>query len=70
VMAIEDDGTIRTSRGVARYKSPFSGCQLSVFLAPIRYRVVKITCSCSEVVLQTMKNFKALYSSSYFMPLV
>jgi hypothetical protein len=31
VMAIEDDGTIRMSRGVARCKSSFLACQLSVF---------------------------------------
>jgi hypothetical protein len=28
---------------------------LSVFFAPTRYRVVKIVCFCSEVVLQTTK---------------
>jgi hypothetical protein len=31
VMEIEDDGTFGTSRGVARCKSPFLACQLSVF---------------------------------------
>jgi hypothetical protein len=30
------DVTIRTSRGKARYKSPFLACQLSVFFAPTR----------------------------------
>jgi hypothetical protein len=45
------DGTIRTSRGKARCKSPFLACQLSVFFAPTRYRVVKSACSYSEVVL-------------------
>jgi hypothetical protein len=44
-------GTIGTSRGKARCKSPFLMCQLSVFFAPARYTVVKITCSCFEVVL-------------------
>jgi hypothetical protein len=31
--------------------NPFQACQLSVFFAPTRYRVVKIACSYSEVVL-------------------
>jgi hypothetical protein len=31
-MASTDDGTIRTSRGKARYKSPFLACQLLIFL--------------------------------------
>jgi hypothetical protein len=51
VMAIEDNGTIGTSRGKAGCKSPFLACQLSVFFAPPRHRVVKIARSCSEVVL-------------------
>jgi hypothetical protein len=37
---------------------------LSVFFTPARYRVVKIVCSYSEVVLRTMKNYKAHYSLS------
>jgi hypothetical protein len=57
------EGTIGTSRGKARYKSPFWACQLSVFFAPTRYRVVKIARSCSEVVLRTTKN-TMVYSSS------
>jgi hypothetical protein len=42
------------------------GCSqdLSVFFALARYRVVKIACSYSEVVLQTMKNYKPHYSLS------
>jgi hypothetical protein len=40
------------------------------FFAPARYRVVKIVCSCSEVVLQTMKNYKSHYSLSWFKPLL
>jgi hypothetical protein len=48
---IEDDGTIETFRGKARCKSLYLTSQLSVFLAPVIYRVVKITCSCSEAVL-------------------
>jgi hypothetical protein len=50
----------------AHRKSPFLSCQLSVFFALARYRVVKIACSCSEVVLRTMKNYKAhlVYPSS------
>jgi hypothetical protein len=59
-----EEGTIRRSREKVRYKSPFLACQLSMFFAPIRYRVVKIACSCSEMVLQTMKNYKAHYSLS------
>jgi hypothetical protein len=51
MMAIEDGETIRTSRGEARYKSPFLVRQLSVFFAPARYMVVNIACSYSEVVL-------------------
>jgi hypothetical protein len=69
VMAIEDDGTIGMTKGVARCESPLLAHQLSVFFAPTGYRVVKITCSYSEVVLQTM-NYKAHYSSSCFRPLL
>jgi hypothetical protein len=36
-----------------------------VFFAPTRYRVVKIACSCSDMVLQTT-NYKAHYDLSYF----
>jgi hypothetical protein len=43
---------------------------VSVFFAPARYRVVKIVCSCFEVVLRTMKNYKAHYSLSWFRPLL
>jgi hypothetical protein len=43
---------------------------VGVFFAPTRYRVVKIVCSCSEVVLQTMKNYKAHFSLSCFRPLL
>jgi hypothetical protein len=50
-----DEGTIETSRVKARYKFPFLAHQLSVFFAPTRYRVVKITHSCSKVVLCTTK---------------
>jgi hypothetical protein len=38
--------------------------------APVRYKVIKIACFCSKVVLQTMKNYKAHYSLSYFSPLL
>jgi hypothetical protein len=41
---------------------------VSVFFAPARYRVVKIVYSCSEVVLRTMKNYKAHDSLSWFRP--
>jgi hypothetical protein len=61
-----DDGTIRTSRGKARCKSPFQACQWPVFFAPVRYRVVKITCSYSKVVMRTMENYKSHYSLSCF----
>jgi hypothetical protein len=39
-------------------------CRVSVFFALARYRMVKITCSCSEVLMQTMKSYKADYSLS------
>jgi hypothetical protein len=45
----------------AHCKSPFLVHQLSLFFALARYRVVKIACSYSEVVLRTMKNYKAHY---------
>jgi hypothetical protein len=48
-----DEGTIEISRGKERCKSPFLVHQLSVFVAPIGYRVVKIMCSSSKVVLRT-----------------
>jgi hypothetical protein len=51
-----DEETIGTSRGKAHCKSFFLGCQLPVFFAPARYMVVKIACSCFEVVLQTTKH--------------
>jgi hypothetical protein len=70
MMTIKDDGTIRTYRGEARYKFPFLACQLSMFFALARYRVVKIVCSFSMVVLQTMKNYKAHYSLFWFRPLL
>jgi hypothetical protein len=59
-----DDGTIGTIRGVARCKSPYLARQLLAFFAPTGYRVVKITSSYSEVVLRTMKNYKAHYTLS------
>jgi hypothetical protein len=40
------------------------------FFALARYRVVKITCSYFEMVLQIMKNCKAQYSLSWFRPLL
>jgi hypothetical protein len=43
---------------------------VSVIFAPSRYRVVKIACSCADVVLRTMKNYKAHYSLSCFRPLL
>jgi hypothetical protein len=50
-MVITDEATIETSRGKARCKAPNLACQLSVFLAPVRYRVVKTVHSYSKVVL-------------------
>jgi hypothetical protein len=38
-----------------------SNLVLPVFFASAKYRVVKIVCSYSDVVLQTMKNYKAHY---------
>jgi hypothetical protein len=58
------------SRGVARCKSLFLAHQLSAFLPPIRYKVVKIACFYLEVVLSTMKNYKADYNLSWFRPLL
>jgi hypothetical protein len=57
------DGIIRTSRRKAHCKSPLLAHQLSVFFAPARCRVVKITCSCSEVILRTTKH-TIVYSGS------
>jgi hypothetical protein len=47
------EGTIETTRGKVRYKSPFLERQLSVFFALRRYRVVKIARSYFEVALRT-----------------
>jgi hypothetical protein len=58
-----DEGTNETSRGKAHCKSPYLAHQLLVFFTPIRYRVVKITCSYSEVVLWTTKH-TIIYPSS------
>jgi hypothetical protein len=52
------------SRGKVPFKSPFLERQLSVFFALARYRVVKIACSYSEVVLQTTKHTKFYPGSS------
>jgi hypothetical protein len=51
-----EDGTIKMSRGKAHCKSPFLACQLSVFSAPAKYRVVKIMCSSIEMVLRTIEH--------------
>jgi hypothetical protein len=51
-----DDGTIGTSRGKARYKSPFLMHHLVVLFSLARYRVVKITRSYTEVVLRITKH--------------
>jgi hypothetical protein len=48
-MNIDDDH--RNILRKARYKSPFLAHQLLVFFVPARYRVVKIMCSYSKVVL-------------------
>jgi hypothetical protein len=54
-----------------RDANPLPGAlTVGVFFAPVRYRVVKITCSYSEVILQTMKNYKAHYILSWFRPLL
>jgi hypothetical protein len=57
-------GIIGMPREKACCKSPFLARQLSVFFALAKYRVVKIACSCSELILQTMKNYKAHYNLS------
>jgi hypothetical protein len=54
------------SRGVARSKSPILARQLSMFFASEGMG----WCSCSEVVLRSMKNYKAHYSLSWFRPLL
>jgi hypothetical protein len=56
VSVIADEGSIETSRGKARCKSPYLERQLSVFFVSARYRVVKIACSCFEVVFRTTKH--------------
>jgi hypothetical protein len=58
-----NDGTIRTSKEKARYKSPFLVCQLSLSFASARYSVVRIVCSCLEMVLQTTK-YTTIYPGS------
>jgi hypothetical protein len=57
------EGTIGTSRGKTRWKSPFLACQQSVFFALARYRVDKIARSYFEVVLWTTKHI-IVYPSS------
>jgi hypothetical protein len=49
---------------------PLPGAPIVGVFALTRYRVVKITCSYSEVVLRTMKNYKVDYSLSWFRPLL
>jgi hypothetical protein len=61
-MVIEDDGTIRTIQRKSLLQTPLPSAPTIDVFTPARYRVVKITCSCSEVVLQTTKNYKAHYS--------
>jgi hypothetical protein len=63
VVAIGNEGTNRMSRGKSWCKSPFLAHQLLVFFAPTRYRVVKITCSCSMVVLRTTKHTMVYFGS-------
>jgi hypothetical protein len=62
--------TIGTSRGKACYNSPFLAGQLSVFFAPARYRVVKITHSYSEMVLQTTKHTKIYPDSGPYLEVI
>jgi hypothetical protein len=50
--------------------NPLPGALTVGVFAPVRYRVVKITCSYSEVILQTMKNYKTHYILSWFRPLL
>jgi hypothetical protein len=50
--------------------NPLSSVPTVGVFAPARYTLVKITCSYSEVVLRTIKNYKAHYSLSWFMPLL
>jgi hypothetical protein len=53
---MEDEGTIKTSRGKACYKSHFLVRQLSVFFCTSKNMVVKITHSSSKMVLRTIKH--------------
>jgi hypothetical protein len=46
-----DDPTVHRSVGLSRVRE-----LLSVFFALSKYRVVKITSSCSEVVMRTIKH--------------
>jgi hypothetical protein len=54
---------------VAEWTEPGSAA-VCVFFAQARYRVIKIACSCSEMVLQTIMKYKAYYSLSWFRPLL
>jgi hypothetical protein len=58
-----------SAQGVGSLMSS-TGYLLLVFLGPARYRVVKITHSCSKMVSQTTKNHKEQYSLSLFSPLL
>jgi hypothetical protein len=64
-MMSADDGTIGTSGEKAHCKSRFLACQLSFFSAPTKYRLVKIVCSSSEMVLHTIKH-TMIYPGSDF----
>jgi hypothetical protein len=69
--AIVIENKIKKMEKDDKRKMPFHGqSSYRCFYAPARYRVVKIVCSYSEVVLQTMKNYKAHYSLFWFRPLL
>jgi hypothetical protein len=62
--------TIGTSRGKARYKSPFLVNQQSVFFTLARYKVVKIAHSSFELVLQTIRHTVIYPSSSPYLEVI
>jgi hypothetical protein len=43
---------------------------VSVFSTPTRYRVIKITCYCSEIILQSIKYTKIYSGSGYSLKVI
>jgi hypothetical protein len=63
--------TVKVKHSISLFDHSTCFClgPLSVFFAPTRYRVVKIMCSYSEVLLRTT-NYEAHYDLSWFKPLL